>query len=123
MRIEIYRSGIYRIVKISDALAVISQLEELRSLIQGYLSMGENFLAIVFSDASYLYSGAIAVLISCYKMVRDKGGDLCIVEPKPEMLNLIRQMGIDQFISLYATEKDLPGDPRQIEDVRTDFQD
>jgi len=121
VRIEVYTAGIYRIVRISDALSVISQLDELKSLIQGYLSVGENFLAVIFTDASYLYSGAIAVLISCFKMVRDRGGDLCIVEPKSEMMNLLRQMGIDQFISIYEKEGDLPGDPRQIEEIRTGF--
>jgi anti-anti-sigma factor len=121
MHIEMYCNGIYRVLRISDAFSVISQLEELRSLINGYLGEGEKFLAIGFADASYLYSGAIGVLISCYKMVRQQDGDLCIMEPKPEMLNLLHQMGIDSLISLYASEKDLPGDPRQIEEVRRGF--
>ena len=120
MRIEVYPCGIYRILRISGQL-FISQLEELRALIQGYVSQGEMHIAVIFTDTSYLYSGAIAVLISCFKMLQDIDGDLCIVEPKPEMLELLRQLHIEALVPIYASEKDLPGDVRQIERVRTGF--
>ena len=108
MRIEVYPCGIYRILKISGKL-IISQLEELKQLITGYLSQGERFVAVHFSDASYLYSGAIAVLVSCYKLVRDANGDLCLLEPKSEMVDLLCQMGIDALIPIYDSEDSLSG--------------
>lgn len=115
MQIEVYTHGIYRVLKISDRL-VISQLEELRNLIAGYVAQGESHIAVNFTDTSYLYSGAIAALVGCYKMLNDKKGELCILEPKPEMLDLLNQIGIDSLIKIYASENDLPYDPRQIED-------
>jgi anti-anti-sigma factor len=115
MRIEVYTHGIYRVLKISDKL-VISQLEELRILIAGYVAQGETHIAVNFTDASYLYSGAIAALVSCYKLLSDKNGELCILEPKPEMMELLNQIGIDSLIKIYASENNLPFDPRQIEE-------
>ena len=114
MQIEAYSCGIYRVLKISDNL-IISQLQELRLLIQGYIRQGEVHVAIHFSDASHLYSGAIAVLVSCYKMVKDVNGDLCLLEPKPELVDLLCQMGIDSLIPIYASEDDLPAGHRQVE--------
>ncbi|NLG19508.1 MAG: STAS domain-containing protein [Fibrobacter sp.] len=114
MRIEVYPSGIYRVLKISDKL-IISEITELKQLIEGYLSQGEKFIAVNFSDASYLYSGAIAVLVSCIKLVRDRNGDLCLIEPKPEMLDLLCQTGIDALIPVYDSEDSLPGDHRMVE--------
>ncbi|NLD99997.1 MAG: STAS domain-containing protein, partial [Fibrobacter sp.] len=96
MLYTMYPSGIYRILEVSGNL-IISQLDELRILISGYISQGETCIAVRFTDASYLYSGAIAVLISCFKLVKDIQGDLCLLEPKQEMLELLRQMGIDNL--------------------------
>lgn len=120
MKIEVYPRGIYRILKISDHL-FISQLDELKQLIKGYLAQGDCYIAVNFIDTSYLYSGAISALISCFKMVNDVKGDLCILEPKPEMLDLLNQIGIDALIKVYASENDLPLDPRQIEEMQTSF--
>jgi anti-anti-sigma factor len=111
MNIEVYPKGGYMMIRISDPLKVISELTELKALIEGYLSNGINAIAVNFRDASYLYSGAISVLVNCFKMVRDQNGDLCIVEPQAELLELLRQMNIDSIISIYSAEDDLPDVP------------
>lgn len=115
MNIKIYPCGIYQILEIGGQI-VISQLEELRHLITGNIANGQTYIAIRFTDAAYLYSGAIAVLISCFKQVKDMQGDLCLLEPKKEMVDLLRQMGIDRLIPIYAAMEYLPDDRRQIED-------
>jgi len=120
MRFETYPKGIYRILEVSGNL-IISQLEELRILINGYLSEGETYIAVRFTDASYLYSGAIAVLVSCFRSVKDTEGDLCLLEPKPEMIDLLKLMGIDNLIPIYASEENLPADHRQIESTKMNF--
>lgn len=107
MKIEIYPCGVYRILKVSDRL-VISHLDELRLLIEGYISQGDTHIAICFAEASYLYSGAVAVLVRCFKMLKDVKGDLCILEPKPEMVDLLKQMGIDSILPVYNSENMLP---------------
>lgn len=107
MKIELYPCGIYRVLRISDRM-VISHLEELRLLIDGYISQDVTYIAICFTDSSYMYSGAIAVLASCVKRVKDANGDLCIIEPKSEMIDLLKQMVIDEVLAVYASENDLP---------------
>lgn len=114
MNINVFPSGIYRVVEISGQI-IISQLEELRHIINGHISNGETYIAIRFTDAAYLYSGAIAVLISCFKNVKDCNGDLCLLEPKGEIMDLLKQMGIDRIIPIYKSIDYLPGDHRQVE--------
>jgi anti-anti-sigma factor len=87
---------------------VITNLEELRILIDGYISQDVTYIAICFTDSSYMYSGAVAVLASCLKRIKDANGDLCIIEPKSEMIDLLKQMGIDEVLPVYASENDLP---------------
>lgn len=108
MKIEVYTKGLYRIIKIEEPLNVIAELTELKSLIDGYLKDGMRCIAVNFTDATYLYSGAISVLVNCYKMIREKRGDLCILEPNAEIHDLLRQMNIDSFVSIYQSEDDLP---------------
>lgn len=120
MEINLYPFGIYKVLEIGGQI-IISQLEELRHLITGHISNGEKYIAIRFIDATYLYSGAIAVLISCFKQIKDSKGDLCLLEPKNEMIELLKQMGIDRLIPIYASKEHLPVDLRQIEQIRTDF--
>ena len=107
MQIQLYPYGIYRVLRISD-LTVISQLEELRLLIEGYIARDDVHIAVCFTDTSYLYSKAVAVLVSCVKKIKDAKGDLCILEPKLEMTDLFHQMGIDEVITAYSSESDLP---------------
>jgi anti-anti-sigma factor len=108
MQIDVYSRGQYKIIKIKECQHVISELTELKSIIEGYLENGNYMVAVNFAEASYLYSGAISVLISCYKMVKNHHGDLCIVEPKHELLELLRQMNIDSIIDIYENEDQLP---------------
>jgi anti-sigma B factor antagonist len=114
MKIETYTSGIYRVLKISGQL-VISELQELKLLIDGYIERDEKYIAVNFCDVSYLFSGAIAVLITCYTTLRNRDGELSLIEPKPEMMDLLKVMGIDSLIPIYGSDNDLPVDMRQIE--------
>jgi anti-anti-sigma factor len=108
MRIEVYQRGIYKIIKIEESLNVISDLSELKSLIDGYLGKGNKYIAVNFTDTTYLYSGAISVLVNCYKSIKAAHGDLCVLEPNREILDLLRQMNIDAIIDLYSSEEELP---------------
>ena len=118
MQIESYSSGIYRVLKISNQL-IITQLRELKVLIQGYLQQDEKYIAVHFSDVSYLYSEAIAVLVSCYKLVKDASGDFCLLEPNAEVADLLRMMGIDEIFPVYMSDEDLPDDIGQIKMATT----
>jgi anti-anti-sigma factor len=111
MKIDISQHGVYQVIRIEDNLDVISDLSELRFLIQGYLSQGKPYIAIAFTNASYIYSGALAILIDCFKKIMDKKGELCLVESHTEILNIFRFLHIDQFIPVYASLDDLPGVP------------
>jgi len=108
VKFDIYSKGIYQILRIEEELNVISDLSELRFLIEGYLQQRKKHIAVSFVNSSYIYSGAIAVLIDCYKKVIKEDGELCIIEPHPELLSIFRLLHIDSFIPIYESEDDLP---------------
>ena len=108
MKIETYCHGKYQIMKIHDEKSNISDLSELRDLISGYLQRGKTSIAVSFCDASYIYSGAISVLVDCYKKIRDKKGSLCILEPNPRLFDILETLNIDRVINIYVSEQYLP---------------
>ena len=86
----------------------ISDLSELKDLIAGYLTRGKVNIAVCFCDASYIYSGAISVLVDCYKKIKEKGGSLCILEPNPGLFDILETLNIDRVINIYVSEQFLP---------------
>lgn len=108
MKIEITNRGYYQILRIQEELSVIADLSELTYLIRGYIKQGKKHIAVSFSDASYIYSGALAVLIDCYRELRDGEGELCIIEPNPNLKDIFKSLNIEKVIKIYESENDLP---------------
>jgi anti-anti-sigma factor len=108
MKIDIYSHGDYQVLKIEEDLQVISDLSELKFLIEGYLKRGRRHIAVGFTTASYIYSGALAVLVDCYKKILRDGGDLCIIEPNAEILGIFNLLNISKILHIYHSEDELP---------------
>jgi anti-anti-sigma factor len=107
MKIHLYPKGVYQVLKIEEDVQVISDLSELRFLVEGYLRQGKRHLAVSFADASYIYSGALAVLIDCFKKIKDGKGDLCLIEPKTEIKQAFECLGLDRLMQVYDSEDQL----------------
>jgi anti-sigma B factor antagonist len=107
MNIDISVNSGYQVITIEDDLSIISELSELRFLIEGYITEGKNNIAVQFTNTSYIYSGAIAVLIDCYKKIKNVGGHLCIIEGNPQIISIFRMLNIDRVIQIYKSTDDL----------------
>lgn len=108
MRIETYSRGKFQVLRIQEDTDNIQDLSELQDLIKGYLNRGRNYIAVSFCDASYIYSGAIRALISCHKMIEEKKGSLCILEPDPGLFDVLETLNIGRVINIYVSEEFLP---------------
>lgn len=109
MKIETYEHGKYQILKVKDNEDHgIKDLSELKDLVIGYLNRGKKFIAVSFTDATYIYSGAIQVLITAHKMIDAQEGELCIVEPDPALFDILEDLNIGRVINIYVSEDYLP---------------
>ena len=108
MKIDIHTHGDYQVLRIEDELSVISDLSELMFIIQGYLQRGKRHIAVGFTTASYIYSGAVAVLLNCLNKVKAEGGDLCIIEPNADIAGILSLINVNKIIDIYQSEDDLP---------------
>ncbi len=108
MKLNISIKGAYQIIRIEDELQIIADLSELKYLICGYLNQGKRFIAVSFTNVSYIYSGAIAVLVDCYKILIKDNGELCIIESHPEILTIFSYLNLDKIIPYYDSVENLP---------------
>ena len=107
MKIEVTDVGMYKLVTVSETKNSISELSELQSIVEESLRSGSKHIGVKFTDASYLYSGAISVLVTCYRLIKDRGGNICIVEPHARVQDLLTQMNIDSFMEICSSESEL----------------
>ena len=109
MKIDIHDHGSFKILKVEDELEIITDLSELKFLIDGYISQRIHKIAISFSGTSYIYSGAIAVLMECHKSLLDlDDGKMCIIEANDDIKIIFSSLNIDKILDIYDSENDLP---------------
>jgi anti-anti-sigma factor len=111
MKIASYTKGDHLVLKIHPHGQELPDLSELEDLIVTYLDQGVRNIAVNFVNKSYIYSGELRVLISCYKLVQQRGGTLSIIEPNASLFDVLMVLNIDKFIKVYASEDLLPGSP------------
>ena len=109
MKLNIRTVSEYQVIAIDEELSVISELEELHDLVRGYVERGQRKIAVCFPNASYIYSGAIAVLLKCFKAVgaNKTEGELCIVESNPDIRGIFATLHLDELIRIVDREEDL----------------
>jgi anti-anti-sigma regulatory factor len=108
MQIETYEYGKFQIIKMHEENNSITDLSELRDLVNGYVNRGKYNIAISFTGAKSIYSKAIEVLISCYKRAHEKDGQLFIIEPDPALFEFLETLNLNHKINIYVSEKYLP---------------
>lgn len=107
MNFEIGKRGIFQVIRIQDELNVVSDLTELGYLVQGYIKQGKRHIAVGFSGMSYIYSGAVAVLIRCHRELKEDDGELCIIEPNEHIRPILNLLHIDQVLRVLDSVEDL----------------
>jgi anti-anti-sigma regulatory factor len=109
MKLNIHSIGEYQVITIEEELSVISDLEELHDLVRGYVERDRRKIAVSFPNASYIYSGAIAVLLKCIKAIGadEAEGGLCILEPNPDIKGVLTTLHLDALIRICDTEAEL----------------
>jgi len=101
MNLNITTVGKYKMISIQDELNVLSDVSELQYLIDGYINAGIIHIGLVFSNTSYIYSGAIAVLVDCHKKVEAEAeGDFCIIEPNDDIRKIFEILHLTEIFRI-----------------------
>jgi anti-anti-sigma factor len=107
MLIESYHQHGYQILSIKEDLTISSDLSELKALVQGYMQKGITDIAFSFTEASYLYTKSISVLVQCLEAIRDRGGTMAIIHPNDDIVDILDTLDFDKIIKIFPTEQDM----------------
>ena len=99
--------GKYLVIEISEEFTVIADLQDLDIYLDGLINHGDLFIAIRFEKISYIYSGALSVLIKNTKKLKDKHGEICLLEPNREVDDVIRVANLHNVINIFHSEDEL----------------
>ncbi|MFH0922326.1 MAG: STAS domain-containing protein [Fibrobacterota bacterium] len=102
-----HKLGKYLVVQISDDFMVLADLQELDIFIDGLITQKNFFIALRFEQISYIYSGALSILVKNVKKIKNSKGDICLLEPNRDVNDVIKIANLDSIIAIYNSEEEL----------------
>jgi anti-sigma B factor antagonist len=67
------------------------------------IEAGKTRIVVDLTDAAFMDSTALGVLIGTLKRLRVRGGALAVVSDQPTILRILELTGMDQVFDLHAT--------------------
>ena len=97
---------------------------ELKDHVNSAIERGRNKLILDLSDATFIDSTPLGILVSGMKRLRPRGGMLAVLCPDPTMARIFDITGPNRMSSVHATLDDaiatLEGKPREPESEQRD---
>lgn len=75
--------------------------EEAKKIYAVIDAMAEPYLVLDFSGLDYMNSKSIGYVTDWYSRVMAKNGKLAIASPKPNILDILKVVGITQIVSVH----------------------
>ncbi len=76
---------------------------EAKKIYQVITEMAEPVLLLDFSDLEYMNSKSIGYVTDWFTQASAKSGSIVIIGPKPNILDILKVVGITQIITVYNT--------------------
>ncbi|OGS36673.1 MAG: hypothetical protein A2293_13285 [Elusimicrobia bacterium RIFOXYB2_FULL_49_7] len=97
--------GKFTVLEICDDLTIISDLQDLDIFIDGLIKRGTLFIAVRFDKISYIYSGALAVLLLTARRLKALQGEICLLEPNLDIQDIMHVTNIDTILHIFPSEE------------------
>lgn len=107
MLYEIYKRGSYQVIAINEVLCLTSDLNELEDIVNDFLGKGLINIAISFADDSYLHSATGSIILHCWQNIKDKNGNLALINVNKEIRDFLAIIDFDSLIGIYDTDEEL----------------
>lgn len=95
--------------KNAKLISFVGQLDETnvdheaKKIYQVITEMPEPILLLNFPQLDYMNSKSIGYLTDWFSQATGKNGSVCIIGPKPNILDILKVVGITQIIKVYGT--------------------
>ncbi len=108
MQTEIYPKGKYQVIKIKDVLNLTSDIDSLEDIVTDLINENRIYIAIHFSDGSYLCSRSGATLIRCWELIKEHKGSLALLNVNQDIHDFLSIIDLDSLIKTFDSEDQLP---------------
>ncbi len=86
------------ILALSGSMTMGNQLQRFEWMIRELAKQNQNRIVIDMSNVSYLDSSAIGVLVVCYGLVKDSGGQLRLAGLTSRVATVFKMSGVDGLL-------------------------
>jgi anti-sigma B factor antagonist len=80
--------------------ADLTTLGQLNSALNAQISAGAQLLTVDLSRLRFADSASITALARAARALRDRGGDLALLDPQPAILRVLSLTGVDQSLTV-----------------------
>jgi anti-sigma B factor antagonist len=99
MEIQIESRGDRRIVRVSGKIT-FEHCPGLQSRLDSALEEGVRDIVIDFAGVPFMDSSGIGEVLRLYKIVRDRHGELVLINPNQKLRNLFAMYRFERFIKI-----------------------
>jgi anti-sigma B factor antagonist len=89
------------IVELSGRL-IMADVPDVRKQLIGIIDAGQGKLILDLAGVGFMDSSGLSVLVSAYKAVRSKGGDMVLLSPTPTVQALIELTRLHQVFEIFS---------------------
>jgi len=98
-----------KIIRIKNDIGLKDDIGDLIGLVKEALQTGIANIALCFTQSSYFNTRSVSVLVQCHEILDEKGGHLSIVAPNPDLLDVLRTIGLECSIAVFESESAIAG--------------
>lgn len=98
----------YLVLSVVTGLHVGSDATPMYDLVNAAVATGTKYVALRFAPDSFFSSDTISVLVRCHETVLQADGELAVIAPGLELMQVLVALHLDKAVAVYAVEGDLP---------------
>jgi len=99
MDIQVESRGDRRIVRIKDKIT-FEHCPQLQSRLDSVLEEGVREIVIDFRDVPFMDSSGIGEILRLFKMMRDRKGEVVLVNPNQKLNSLFKMYRFEKFMKI-----------------------
>jgi anti-anti-sigma factor len=99
MEIQVESRGDRRIIRIKDKIT-FEHCPTLQSHLDPVLEPGVREIVIDFKDVPFMDSSGIGEILRLFKQLRDRNGDLVLINPNRKLRNLFTMYRFEKFMKI-----------------------
>ena len=83
-----------------------TRMVQMKSRFSRLMNQNRRFFLLDLSEANHADLAGLGILVDRIRKIRSLKGDIRLFNLRPEVLEILRMIGLNQIIETYATEED-----------------